>query len=111
MAVLNWIHVVAWDDMISYLGISRTGVFIGHRLCQLFTARLTRPGVVNLAFNMLTILMMGPALETLLGRNRFALLYVLCAWASLRDFWSSPRVPGTWRLAIRGPFTAFWSPK
>ncbi len=42
--------------------------------------------LTHLAFNMLTLCMLGPTVETALGRGRYIAFSVLCAWASLAGF-------------------------
>lgn len=86
LRVLDWVHLLEWENAIALLGISRAGLFGGHLFYQLVTAPLTHGGVVHLAFNMLALLMLGPALEKRLGRSGFAIFFSVCSLASLAGF-------------------------
>jgi membrane associated rhomboid family serine protease len=98
MLLLDWSHAVSWGVSISLLGVSRVGFLEEHHLYQFLTAPFVHGGVAHLAFNMLAILMLGPAIESLLGRARFLVLYFVCAWASLVGFLIFASSP--WLVAV-----------
>jgi membrane associated rhomboid family serine protease len=55
------------------------------------TATLVHAGIVHLVFNMLMLLFCGRAVETILGKTGFAILYVVGAYAAAAlHFFTSP---------------------
>ena len=56
-----------WPDKVRYL----------HEYYRLFSAGFVHFGIIHIAFNMVALISVGPQLEAMLGRWRFAALYVL----------------------------------
>ncbi len=57
---------------------------------QLFTSMFTHVAVVHIAFNMLALWVLGPVLESFIGRTRFLALYLLSGLAgSVLVYWLS----------------------
>lgn len=86
LAALNLFHVVGWLQALSVLGLSYVGVVHHVWLFQFLTAPLLHANLTHLAFNMLTLWMLGPDVEQALGRRRYAAFSVLCAACSMAGF-------------------------
>jgi membrane associated rhomboid family serine protease len=86
VSVLHCLHLVGWQQAFSWLGLSRSAV--ADHLCfhQFVTAPLLHGSLTHLAFNMLSLWMLGPGVEQALGRKRYAIFSLVCAWASLAGF-------------------------
>jgi len=86
VAILDQIGLVSRQSSISVLGLSYVGIFRYCWLHQFFTAPLLHGGVVHLVFNMLSLWMLGPSVEAILGRGRYLLFSALCAASSMTGF-------------------------
>jgi membrane associated rhomboid family serine protease len=78
---------------------------------RLLTAAFLHAGVVHIVFNMMALYIVGPSLETALGRVRFGVLYLLAALGGsvLSYLFSNPRIEGVGASgAIFGLFGAFF---
>ncbi|MHA3704472.1 rhomboid family intramembrane serine protease [Jatrophihabitans sp. YIM 134969] len=66
-------------------------VLQSHEYLRLFTSAFLHLSLLHLAFNMLALYVLGPPLETLLGRWRFVAVYLLSALGgSVAVLWLSP---------------------
>lgn len=79
LSALHWLRLVSWDSSISILGLSRSGLFEHWRLFQFVTSPFVHGNLTHFAFNMLSLWMLGPPVERMLGRNRYILFSSLCA--------------------------------
>lgn len=86
LTVLDLVHLVSWQQSLALLGLSYAGVVQQHRLFQFVTAPLLHANLMHLAFNMLTLWMLGPEVETALGRRRYAVFSALCAGCAMTGF-------------------------
>lgn len=86
LAALNLFHVVSWPQALSVLGLSYTGIVQHLWLFQFFTAPLLHANLTHLAFNMLTLWMIGSDVEQILGRRRYTVFSLLCAACSMAGF-------------------------
>ena len=84
--ILDWIHLINWETSVAWLGVSRFGLIQQHLFYQLFTAPFVHASVTHLAFNMLTLCMLGPDVERALGRAQFLVLCCACAITSELGF-------------------------
>jgi len=62
-------------------GIGATGGVADGAVWRLLTSVFVHVGLLHLAFNMVALWLFGPTLESLLGRLRFVVLYLLCGLA------------------------------
>lgn len=83
VALLDATRVVDRQVAVSFLGLSHYGVWGRLWLHQFLTAPFLHASVVHLLFNMLTLCMLGPSVETILGRRRYIMLTLLCAATSM----------------------------
>lgn len=81
--VLEGLGVVSPEAVVSFLGLSYYGVFERYWLHQFVTAPLLHAGVSHLLFNMLSLWILGPAVEQVLGRRRYIVFSILCATSSM----------------------------
>ena len=86
-------------------------VAVNHEYYRLLTGAFLHVAIWHIAFNMLALMMIGPALEAMLGRLRYAALYLLAAIGGnvlayvVKDAgYQSLGASG----AIFGLFAAFW---
>lgn len=79
LSALHWLRLISWDSSISMLGLSRSGLFEHGRLFQFVTSPFVHGNLTHYAFNMLSLWMLGPPVERVLGRNRFILFSSICA--------------------------------
>jgi len=79
LAVLNGLQAMNWARTYALFGLSRAGVLEEHRLFQFITAPFVHGSLTHVAFNMLSLWMLGPSVERALGRKRYILLTVMCA--------------------------------
>ncbi len=96
LATLDLFYVVNWTQALLTLGLSYVGVVQHYWLFQFLTAPLIHANVTHLAFNMLTLSMLGPSIEQALGRRRYMIFSVLCAITSMLGFliwnWERPMI-------------------
>lgn len=83
VAILGIFHVVSRQTAIQFLGLSYTGVFQRHLYYQFLSAPLFHANVWHLLFNMLSVWLLGPDIERILGRRRYVIFSVLCAASSM----------------------------
>lgn len=89
--LLDRAGVLSAARVVDYFGISREGIFHYFRLHQFVTAALLHGGLMHLVFNMLALWMLGPAVESTLGRARYVWFSVFCAVTGFGGFlWFSP---------------------
>jgi membrane associated rhomboid family serine protease len=63
---------------------------------QLLTSAFTHVAPLHLAFNMFALFVLGPQLETVIGRSRYLALYLLSALAgSTLVYWAAPQLQPT----------------
>jgi membrane associated rhomboid family serine protease len=86
LAVLDLVGLVPREPALTFLGLSYAGVFHRLWLHQFLTAPLLHANVVHLLFNMLTLWMLGPGVESILGRGRYVLFSIVCAVSSMCGF-------------------------
>jgi membrane associated rhomboid family serine protease len=86
LTVLDLVHVVSWQQSLSVLGLSYTGLVQRRWLFQCLTAPLLHANLTHLAFNMLTLWMLGPEVERVLGRCQYIVFSGLCAGCAMAGF-------------------------
>jgi membrane associated rhomboid family serine protease len=64
-------------SVIDRLGMWPDGVHYEHEYYRLFTSLFLHLDFLHIAFNMITLLIVGPAVEVMLGKSRFLALYLL----------------------------------
>jgi membrane associated rhomboid family serine protease len=91
---------------------SQVPVLIAHgQYERLLTAAFLHAGILHIAFNMLALVIIGPPLETAIGRLRFTGLYLLAALGGsvCSYLFSNPRIMGVGASgAIFGLFGAYF---
>ena len=86
VAFLDRLGIVTRQNAVSFLGLSYVGVFQRVWIHQFLTAPLVHGGVAHLLFNMLSLWMLGPGVETAIGRRRYIFFSILCAVSSMAGF-------------------------
>jgi len=86
LAALHLLNIVAWSQALAILGLSYDGIVHRRWLFQLLTAPLLHANLTHLAFNMLTLWMLGPDIETVLGRRQYVGFSALCAGCAMLSF-------------------------
>lgn len=84
LQALSLLRLYPWIEAVRLLGISSDDLLARHEYYRLLTATLMHGGVVHLLFNMLTLWMLGPDVERMLGTGRYLVFSVWCAacgWA------------------------------
>jgi membrane associated rhomboid family serine protease len=64
-------------SVIDRFGMWPNGVHYEHQDYRLFTSLFLHLDFLHIAFNMITLLIVGPAVEVMLGKSRFLVLYLL----------------------------------
>jgi membrane associated rhomboid family serine protease len=64
-------------SVIDRLGMWPNGVHYQHEYYRLFTSLFLHLDFLHIAFNMVSLLIVGPAVEVMLGKSRFLALYLL----------------------------------
>ena len=64
-------------SVINRLGMWPNGVHYLHEYYRLFTSMFLHLDFLHIAFNMITLLIVGPAVEVMVGKSRFLALYLL----------------------------------
>jgi membrane associated rhomboid family serine protease len=64
-------------SVIDRLGMWPNGVHYEHEYYRLFTSLFLHLDFLHIAFNMISLLIVGPAVEVMLGKSRFLTLYLL----------------------------------
>ena len=83
VGLLDAFRIVDRRTSILFLGLSHHAVRDRFWVHQFITAPLLHANLVHLLFNMLTLWMLGPSVETILGRRRYLVLTILCAAVSM----------------------------
>jgi membrane associated rhomboid family serine protease len=98
LAALNLFYVASWSQTLSALGLSYIGVVHRLWLFQFLTAPLLHASLTHLAFNMLTLWMLGPEVERAMGRRQYVVFSALCAGCAMAGFllWN----PGTGAIGL-----------
>jgi membrane associated rhomboid family serine protease len=65
------------ESVIRRLGMYPDGVHFQHEYYRLFTSLFLHLDFLHIAFNMISLLIVGPAVEVMLGKSRFLTLYLL----------------------------------
>lgn len=86
LSVLHWVRLMSWDYSISILGLSRSGLFEHWWVFEFVTSPFVHGNLTHFAFNMLSLWMLGPPIERVLGRTRYILFSLLCAVAAQVGF-------------------------
>lgn len=84
--LLDLTGVASKRRILEVLGFSYVGVVRRFWLHQFITAAFLHGGLVHLLFNVLTLWMLGPSVERLLGRNRYLFFSALCAVCGFTGF-------------------------
>lgn len=80
------LRLVDRGDLVACLGLSYAGVVERLWLFQWVTAPLLHANVVHLLFNMLSLWMLGPDIEGVLGTRRYILLSITSAVCGMAGF-------------------------
>ncbi|HNQ89493.1 MAG TPA: rhomboid family intramembrane serine protease [Verrucomicrobiota bacterium] len=80
------LRIVDRGDLVACLGLSYAGVVERHWLFQWVTAPLLHANVYHLLFNMLSLWMLGPDIEGILGRRRYIVLSITSAVCGMAGF-------------------------
>ena len=64
-------------SVIARFGLAPDRVHYLHQYYRLFTSMFLHLDFLHIAFNMITLLIVGPAVEVMLGKTRFLALYLL----------------------------------
>lgn len=86
LAALDLFRIMSWQQALSVLRLPYVGVVERFWLFQFLTAPLLHKNLTHLAFNMLTLWMLGPSVEIALGRRRYVVFSVLSAFCSMAGF-------------------------
>ncbi|MGC4032578.1 MAG: rhomboid family intramembrane serine protease [Tepidisphaeraceae bacterium] len=74
--------VLAWQPMLtSFLYFSVDKAIIAGQVWRFFTYQFTHANLEHIALNMFGLLMAGPLVESIMGRRRFLLFYLVCGAA------------------------------
>lgn len=76
--LLSMLNIVDKAQSAFVLGLSYAGIFHHHLFYQFLTAPLLHFNLPHLAFNMLTLWMLGPDIERRLGRRSYVVFSVVC---------------------------------
>ena len=110
VGLLDLSGVVPRGTSIQFLGLSWVGLFRRLWVHQLVTAPLLHANVIHLAFNMLALWMLGPAVERTLQPRRYVVFSLLCGLASMLGFvllnWGSGSIVLGYSGVIFGIFVA-----
>lgn len=110
LALLDLTGVVPRGAAVHTLGLSYYGAFERGWLFQFATAPLLHASATHLAFNMLTLAFLGPAVERRLGRSRYIVFSALCAMVAsvsqLAWHWGSPMVGAGYSGVVFGLLVA-----
>jgi membrane associated rhomboid family serine protease len=79
ITAMDWLGWVTWQQAIPVLGLSRRGIAEERWLFQFVSSPLLHYDLSHLAFNMLSVWMLGPDVEATLGKLRYGAVCVLCA--------------------------------
>jgi membrane associated rhomboid family serine protease len=86
VALLDLLDIVGWPRALSTLGLSWVGLASRGRVFQLVSSPLLHADLTHLAFNMLTLWMLGPGVEQALGRRRYVIFSAVCATSAMVGF-------------------------
>lgn len=73
-------------DLVAILGLSYPGIVEHFRVFQVFSAPLLHANLTHLLFNMLSLWMLGPDVERVMGKRRYILFSLLCALSAMCGF-------------------------
>lgn len=94
--VLDLLGLIGRQQSLAILGLSYRGLVLHSRFFQFVTAPFVHGNLTHLAFNMLTLWMLGPDIEILLGRRRYVAFSIVCAASSMIGFliwnWGRPTI-------------------
>lgn len=96
------LRVASREELLTGLGLSCHGIVGEHRFYQFLTAPLLHGGVWHLVFNLLSLLLLGPALESAMGRAGYIIFSLVCAVASMAGFLLVNRDNGSVCLGYSG---------
>ena len=83
VAILDLLGIADRRAIVSFLGLSYSGVFRHFWLHQFLTAPILHVDLWHLLFNMLALWMLGPDVEARFGRRRYITLSIVCAACSM----------------------------
>jgi membrane associated rhomboid family serine protease len=83
VTILNLLGIASSRATVSFLGLSYSGIVNHFWLHQFATAPLLHVDLWHLVFNMLSLWMLGPDVETRMGRRPYAAFSILCAVSSM----------------------------
>jgi membrane associated rhomboid family serine protease len=95
ITAIDWLGWVTWQQALPVLGLSMRGIAEKGWLFQFVTSPLLHYDLTHLAFNMLSVWMLGPDVETALGRFRYIAFSLLCATSAAVAFLSLDGHSGT----------------
>ncbi len=81
LKLLDPLGIINWFAALEVLGLSRVGVLDHFWIFQFITAPFVHASVVHLAFNMLALWTLGPAVERRLATGRYLAFSFACAFA------------------------------
>lgn len=84
--MLTALWVFDRQALVTSLGLSYPGIFDHLWLFQFITAPLLHANLTHLLFNMLSLWMLGPDVEDVLGKRRYLLFSIVCALCSMGGF-------------------------
>ena len=102
VALLDGFGIVHRETAASFLGLSRAGIMRHGLLYQFLTAPMLHGGVTHLLFNMLALWMLGPSVETAMGRSRYTLFTLVCGFCSMLGFLLLSRNPNAIVMGYSG---------
>lgn len=109
-ALLDSLGIVSRREVMTVFGLTHYGVCQRFWVHQFLTAPLLHAGVGHLLFNMLALWMLGPEVESVLGRRRYVEFTLLCAIVSMLggflSVWSNRAVVIGYSGVIFGILTA-----
>lgn len=92
--ICNLLGIVRRTEVLAVLGLSFPGVVQRFWFHQFVTSPLLHASLGHVLFNTLSLFMLGPGIETVLGRRRYAMLSIVCGMVSMLGFllvnWGKP---------------------
>lgn len=83
IAVTNLLGIIDRNTILSYLGLSYVGIIRLHLYYQFLTSPLLHGNLSHLLFNMLSIWMLGPPIEHIMGKKKYAVLSVIAGLSGM----------------------------
>jgi membrane associated rhomboid family serine protease len=84
--VLTAFRVFSREGLVTVLGLSYPGIIDRFWLFQFITAPLLHANLTHLLFNMLSLWMLGPDVEGVLGKRRYIVFSLVCAISAMGGF-------------------------